>query len=649
MPLQGGYVAKWCPVRAQNDTIRPTEPLRPSRAVERRLRRGLDFERSILERLSATHSDLIVLDPNLHGEDAIAATINAIQSGAQIIFGGRLPPDEAGRRVGKPDVLVRADTGGHRPVDVKHHQNLQAFDAVPALCAELDDPRWEAAIQDPAFSARKRKEDLLQLAHYQRILEALGLEANEGRFGGIIGVEGRVTWYDLDAPMWRTPSSSGKQKWRTTMEVYDFEFDFRLDIIAVAQQHLADASVDPLLVPVRISQCPECPWWVHCGPQLEAGAGDVSLLPSVGWRQWSAHRDRSVHDRLDLAKLDHRTATLVGSGIDVAALMERAKDADPASAVAEIIGGRRPAQLARLMEAGVRTAGDVLQLSTETASYSGSGLSSLPAQIDLARAALGPEPVYLRRGVERVELPRGDVELDIDLENVEEGVYLWGTLVTDRSGSGVQTGYRPFVTWEPLNQEVEVSLFEQLWAWLSELRARVHGAGKTLRIYCYNDTVERGHLLRLATIAGHEAEVRELVESDDWVDLLRVFSKHLITGTSIGLKATAQLAGYQWPVEDPGGDDSMVVYDTAVDGPAHDGRDDARTWLLDYNRGDVEATLALREWMDDEAPNIRPIETVVPKLLGDVEVEVGLPHDVTEMTRKFVEDSPDVMERLRKS
>jgi predicted RecB family nuclease len=613
VPLQGGYVAKQCPVRAQNDTIHPTVPLDPSPIIQRRWAKGREFEADVVLQLLDLHTGVAVVARG-QAQARVTATSQAMTNGSPLIIAGRLPADQDGRRVGEPDLLVSAVAGGYRAIDIKHHRNLELTEppgrGLPGLCSELGAVSFESARLVEA-SARKRREDLLQLAHYQRMLEAAGLSAPDARWGGIIGVECRVVWYDLDAPIWRTPSSSAKQKMRTTMEIYDFEFDFRLDIIAVAQQHMRDPATDVLLVPVKVGECGECPWWDYCGPQLEAGSGDVSLIARVGWREWKAHHDRGVTDRAALAALDVRTAQLIVAGVDVAALLEVTEGLPPETPITDLPAfGRRPAQVAQLLAAGIATAGDVSGVDALTATYSDAGLSSLPEQVDRARASLGPAPAYRRRGVDQVSAPRGDVEIDVDMENVEDGVYLWGALLTDRSGAlGAQVGYRPFVTWGPMTPDAETANFQEFWSWLTTIRERTSAAGLTFRAYCYNASAENTYLRSIGAAAGVAKDVAEFIASEDWVDMLKVFDTQLMTGGGSGLKLTAPLAGFSWDVESPGGEESMLRYEVAVDeGSSDQDRATAREWLLTYNRGDVEATLALRDWLEGDARSLPSLE-----------------------------------------
>ena len=101
---------------------------------------------------------------------------------------------------------------------------------------------------------------------------------------------------------------------------------------------------------------------------------------------------------------------------------------------------------------------------------------------------------------------------------------------------------------------------------------------------------------RGAAVVGLLDEVDEFIASDQWVDLLKVFKAHLITGNPVKLKVTAPLSGFSWDGEEPAGDESMVRHDDVVDGSQA-----ARYWLLNYNRNDVEATLALRDWLQGKA------------------------------------------------
>lgn len=540
VPPQGGYVAKRCPVRAQNDTLQPAERVPVGSFLQRLFDRGNAFEAEVFQPLLAQGA--LLIGPR---EDAAwtEATMRAMTDRVPVILGGQLPTDLENRRNGRPDILIAAPGGGYRPADVKSH-NMLTVDRTrfPAKIAQLEAPQLERATVDEKRYAKKKDGDLLQLAHYQRMLEAEGFAATDGRHGAIIGSEALMMWFDLDTAAFRTPSSSGKTKLRSVMEVYDFEFAFRLDIIAVAQQHAVDLETELLVVPVRIPECGGCPWEEHCLTQMQAGAGDVSLVPGVGWKQWKIHDARGIHDRAQLAALEPQDAR-----------------------------------------------------------YEGSGLTGLAEQIDQARAWCGPDPFYLRRGRSRLDLPRADIELDVDLESMDGGVYLWGALRTDTSTGA--SSYHPFVTWEPLTPGVETSNFLAFWRWLSSQLDEAAREGRSLRAYFYS-SIETTNMRRIAAAAGVEREVERFIASDSWIDLYRVMSEQIVTGTRLGLKMIAPLAGFRWEVEDPGGGESMIRYEAATH-PTDPGVEDARAWLLAYNRNDVEATRAVRAALRDE--RLRPI------------------------------------------
>ena len=209
-------------------------------------------------------------------------------------------------------------------------------------------------------------------------------------------------------------------------------------------------------------------------------------------------------------------------------------------------------------------------------------------------------------------MPRGDIEIDIDMEGVEDGTYLWGALLTERDVDDVASvAYLPFVSWDPSTATGELDAFAGFWQWLRHRQSAATRAGKTLRAYCYNKGAEGTHMRRLGALLGLEDEVEAFLASDDLIDLLEVVRQQLITGTGMGLKAMAKLAGFTWRGEEGGGALAMVRYAEAVGDPDTGVRTAARRWILEYNEDDVRATAALREWLDGTArllPSVADIE-----------------------------------------
>jgi predicted RecB family nuclease len=606
------YFAKACPERVQLDVLRPCEPAPDSPFLQKLIRAGHEHEGETIADVFDGVDGAVVID----AEDPDARewhTLQAVAHGARVIAGGRLPTDHDAHRVGEPDLLVRHGDG-YLPVDVKSHKMLERARKAGtggALVSEVSAPFFELASSDPEQVGRKHLGDMLQLAHYRRLLEAASLASTGCNIGGICGSEGVIVWYDLDAPSLDAPEyvfatapvAAGPL---SAMERYDLEFAHRLEVAQAAEAHVDDEAAPLLAEPIVCAQCDLCRWREWCGPRLEEVA-DLSLVSGIGVTRRQLYKAHGIDDLHGLAALDWTTAELARRGVDVADLSARVLDFPESTPLGSVIPNRKK-QLDDLTALGFVTVGDLAVLDPRTLALCGAGASNLATHIELARARVGPAPAYRRRGVERIEVLRGDIEVDLDMESTNDGCYLWGALVTDRRAPASPPECFAFASWDPDLEAGELVVFEAFWSWFTALRDRARAEGASFRAYCYSKSAEQGQMTRIADRLGVRDVVDAFGASDEWVDLLEVVRAQLVTGRSMGLKETAPLAGFAWRFDDAGGSLAMVKYDQAIDEEASvDARERAQQWILDYNEDDVRATAALRGWLDGPAVDLPSI------------------------------------------
>lgn len=562
--LLGSRVALQCARRAHNDHD-PTLADVPLVDVpmSRWAKAGIEFEENVASYLSAAlGANCLDLRPLAHRE-ALPLTIAAMDAGQPLILGGALPYDETGRRRGRPDALVctgRRSDGrwGYRPADIKSHQVLRAAKtgAVTTVVLDLLADHDAATTQGGLGpNSSHRLSDLMQLAHYWRLLEACGYESELGPLGGLIGSdtfaadEPFLVWQSLSEPAFTTFSRSRGTAERSALERYDHEFDFRVRVVDVAQQQGLPHAPLPLVRPVIIDECDSCPWHDVCFEEvgeLEPSAHVVS--GRLGLREWNALREIGVVTVQDLAGLSLDDPRLASYWPELDIKQSRAHS--------------------RLKDAVTR------------------------AQMSIAgervRATGGGTP----------EVPSADVEVDFDLEWDADGrLYLWGLLVTDGNGHRLESVY----SWDPLDEGGEADLASVAIARLVSLRKEAEAAGQSFRVYHYSHpeiSMVRSLIRRGGPHPWPSEEWWEEFTSECFVDLLPIVKAGFIGLRGLGLKEVAQAAGFEWQDDDPGGEQSLDWIEEARRATDPDVREAARRRLLDYNTDDVMATVAVRRWLE---------------------------------------------------
>lgn len=577
--LLNAYAARSCPVKTQNafdatlqTAAQQTRTQEPDEALTELFDGGLRFEDEVLHEFAMTFTGSLLDFRELAEESSrvrVGACLAAMHQGIDVILGGWLPLDAEGHRSGTPDLLVRGEDradGTHRyhPVEVKWHKIIERRRSArsqrptgPLRYSTFADPRPLPGQELAGYGVRvaSREGDLIQLAHYHRLLEAAGFADADQTWAAVIGTddvlgETFLAWTDLSEPTVRTFSRSHAEGWRlrSILDRYDHEHAFRVDVATVAARRTADPrDAQTLLVtPIRTDECRRCQWWEHCRPQLHPD--DVSL-------------------RIDKGPLDLREiATLRAHGV---------------STVTELAA----ADLDTLLEGYL----------PEVTHRSGAE-TRLRVAARRARMLLSDTPLD-RETTGPIEVPGAEIEIDFDVEtSADHRVYLWGFRVNDVV-RGTQR-YVEFSRFAALDVAEELDLAREALSWLRDL---VEG-GRSVLVYHYSQ-------YEVAMVTG----LRDRSDGDPvlawaaeyatrtFVDLFDIVKTHFFGVAGLGLKIVAQHGpAFAWRDDDPGGLNSQRWFAEAAHGESPEIRALARQRVLEYNEDDVIATAEVRGWLREQ-------------------------------------------------
>jgi predicted RecB family nuclease len=210
--------------------------------------------------------------------------------------------------------------------------------------------------------------------------------------------------------------------------------------------------------------------------------------------------------------------------------------------------------------------------------------------------AVSEDPVY-GHGFEFLPEPdNGDVFFDFEGDPFwtpqHDLVFLVGLLYQDATGGWI---YDDRWADDLASQQSMIKGLVEFFATRAEQYPRMH-------VYHYNHT-EKSAIERLMRETEDENLFANLVERGLFIDLFTVAKNAMRVGTeSYGLKHLERLVGFERSAGIEQGSGAVVEYEEWM----RDGNNERLREIARYNRDDVEATKALRDWLIDRRPQGLP-------------------------------------------
>jgi uncharacterized protein len=259
------------------------------------------------------------------------------------------------------------------------------------------------------------------------------------------------------------------------------------------------------------------------------------------------------------------------------------------------VAGVGPAARERLEANGIGNVQDLAQAQPGVlVAIKGVGKSKATAWPRQALVQQGGSPLLLKKW----KPPTVDFEVSYDIEDFtpDPFVYLHGLLIRPATAAGFGNAGFTDGDWGSFDpvfaepDETESELWNRFLQKLSELDEMGEYA-----VYVFSHH-ERTALLRLEAEYGGSPALGSFI--DRFVDLLPLVKSSVVLPTrGYGLKPVAQLVGFEWRDEDPGGAQSMAWWARYLEDPTANAR--LRERILRYNEDDVRASFAVRDWLEE--------------------------------------------------